>query len=145
MSLTDSSPLEIAKTASIASRGLAVLPTQARNDALTAVHQALSKAKSSILEANAEDLKIAVKAAADGELSQSVVKRLDLGRSGKYEDMLKGILDVRELEDPSRWSCGLRFRDDAADEPYGRSRRDYVSHGFCCALKMLLTCSFRNQ
>ena len=104
MSLTDSSPLEIAKTASIASRGLAVLPTSARNDALTAIHEALSQAKSSILAANAEDLKVAAKAAADGELSQSVLKRLDLGRLGKYEDMLKGIFDVRELEDPSKSS-----------------------------------------
>jgi glutamate-5-semialdehyde dehydrogenase len=39
-------------------------------------------------------------ASANGELSQSVLKRLDLSRPGKYEDMLKGILDVRDLPDP---------------------------------------------
>ena len=105
MSLTNSSPLEIASAASISSRGLAILPTKARNDALTNIHQALLQAKQTILAANAEDLKTATKAAADGELSQSVLKRLDLGRKGKYEDMLQGILDVRDLEDPSENFC----------------------------------------
>ena len=103
MSVTDSSPLEIAKAASISSRALAILPTSARNDALTAIHAALSSERATILAANAEDLRIAAKAAEDGELSQSVLKRLDLGRPGKYDDMLKGILDVRALEDPSRF------------------------------------------
>jgi len=27
---------------------------------------------------------------------------LDLGRKGKWEEMLKGVLDVRDLEDPGR-------------------------------------------
>ena len=35
-----------------------------------------------------------------GNLSASLVKRLDLSRPGKYEDMLQGILDVRSLLDP---------------------------------------------
>ena len=100
MSLTDSSPLDVAKAASISSRSLAILPTQARNDALTAIREALQEAKDSILAANAKDLELATKAAEDGELSQSVLKRLDLGRKGKWEDMLQGILDVRDLEDP---------------------------------------------
>ena len=102
MSLTDSSPLEIAKVASISSRSLAILPAQARNGALTAIHKALQEAKDTILAANARDLELATKAAEDGELSQSVLKRLDLGRKGKWEDMLQGILDVRELEDPGK-------------------------------------------
>ena len=100
MSLTDSSPLQVAKAASISSRNLATLSTEARNDALTAMHGALSEAKDTILTANAKDLELAMKAAEDGELSQSVLKRLDLGRKGKWEDMLQGILDVRDLEDP---------------------------------------------
>ncbi|KAL9129143.1 MAG: hypothetical protein Q9217_002318 [Psora testacea] len=101
MSLTDSSPQEIAKAASISCRKLAILPTIARNDALTAVYQALLQSKESILAANAEDLGLATKAATYGELSQSVLKRLDLGRKGKYEEMLQGILNVRDLEDPT--------------------------------------------
>ena len=79
---------------------LAVLPTSARNDALTAVHFALDAARDEILAANARDLEAARQAAADGYLSQSLVSRLDLGRKGKWEDMLRGILDVRDLEDP---------------------------------------------
>ena len=75
---------------------------------MIAIHEALLQAKSSILAANAEDLRSASKAAADGQLSQSVLKRLDLGRPGKYDDMLKGILDVRELEDPSTFLEKLR-------------------------------------
>ncbi len=102
MSLTDSSPLEIARSASIASRSLAVLPTKARNNALTAIHQALANARKSILAANAKDLDLATKAAENGEPSQSVLKRLDLGRKGKFEDMLQGILDVRDLNDPCK-------------------------------------------
>lgn len=100
MSVTNSSPLEVAKAASSASRSLAILPAYARNDALTAIHQALADAKKEILAANARDVEIATKAAENGRLSQSVLKRLDLARKGKWEDMLKGILDVRDLEDP---------------------------------------------
>jgi glutamate-5-semialdehyde dehydrogenase len=100
MSLTESSPEQAAKAASLSSRALAVLPLHARNDALTAIHDALLREKDAILQANARDLELASKAAESGKLSQSVLKRLDLGRPGKYGDMLKGILDVRELEDP---------------------------------------------
>ncbi len=103
MSLTDSSPAQIAKAASIASRSLAVLPSVDRNNALTNIHQSLLQAKERILEANAKDLDLASIAAKDGQLSQSVLKRLDLGRPGKWEDMLQGILDVRDLEDPRKY------------------------------------------
>ncbi|KAL8688946.1 MAG: hypothetical protein Q9218_005271 [Villophora microphyllina] len=100
MSLTDSSPAQIARAASAASKNLAILPLEGRNDALTAIHQSLTQAKDNILGANAKDLELATKAAADGQLSHSVLKRLDLGRPGKWEDMLQGVLDVRKLEDP---------------------------------------------
>ncbi len=100
MSLTDSSPEQIAKAASVASTSLAILPSSVRNDALGAIHQSLLQAKERILAANAEDVELASKAAADGRLSQSVLKRLDLSRPGKWDDMLQGILDVRELENP---------------------------------------------
>ena len=104
MSVSESTPLEVAKAASLAARSIAVLPTQARDDALTAVHDALAAAKAMILGANARDLQAATQAAADDRLSQSVLKRLDLLRKGKWEDMLQGILDVRGLKDPSRLS-----------------------------------------
>ena len=43
---------------------------------------------------------LAKEASKDGKLSQSVLKRLDLSRPGKFDDMLQGILDVRNLPDP---------------------------------------------
>lgn len=101
MSLTNGTPEEAARAARLASRKLAVLSTEDRNDALTAMHAALKEAKDEILEANACDLTAATTAAEHGELSRSLVKRLDLSKKGKYEDMLQGILDVRKLDDPS--------------------------------------------
>ena len=107
MSLTSASAVEIAKAASASARHLATLSTKERNDALTAIHSALSSQKEAILAANAVDVELATKAAADGTLSLSVLKRLDLARPGKWEDMLQGVLDVRELEDPGKRD-GLR-------------------------------------
>ncbi|KAH8670909.1 glutamate-5-semialdehyde dehydrogenase [Xylariales sp. PMI_506] len=100
MSLTNASPAEAAKEAKTASHILATLSAAARNDALTAIHAGLTEARDEILAANARDLELARKAASNGELSQSLVSRLDLNKKGKWEDMLKGILDVRDLEDP---------------------------------------------
>jgi glutamate-5-semialdehyde dehydrogenase len=109
MSLTNASPAEAAKAAKSASHILATLPATARNDALTAIHAALTEAKDAILEANARDLVLAKKSAENGELSLSIVSRLDLGKKGKWEDMLKGILDVRELEDPGELLYRTRY------------------------------------
>ncbi|KAK3403064.1 gamma-glutamyl phosphate reductase [Sordaria brevicollis] len=100
MSLTNASPADAARAAKSASHVLATLSAEARNDALTAIHSGLTAARDEILAANARDLELARQAAADGKLSASLVSRLDLGKPGKWEDMLKGILDVRDLEDP---------------------------------------------
>jgi hypothetical protein len=80
------------------------LSSEERNAALKAIHKALVVGKDDVLAANAKDLEAANKAAEGGRLSQSLVKRLDLGKKGKYEDMLQGILDVRDLEDPSTFN-----------------------------------------
>ena len=104
MSLTNATPLDIAESAREGSRTLAVLKTEERNAALIAIHKALADGKEEVLAANAKDLEAANKAAAGGTLSASLVKRLDLGKPGKYEDMLQGILDVVELEDPSMYT-----------------------------------------
>ena len=119
MSLTDSCPTQIAQSAAVSSRSLAVLSNNARNDALTAVHRALVQSKDFILSANAHDVELASKAAESGELSQSVLKRLDLSRKGKWEDMLQGILDVRDLDDPGTISKLHSARVDA-DWSYSR-------------------------
>lgn len=102
MSLTNASAEDAARAAKLSSRKLATLPTSARNAALDAVHDALALARSDILAANAKDLELAQKSATDGQLNPSIVKRLDLSRPGKFEDMLQGIKDVRNLDDPGR-------------------------------------------
>jgi glutamate-5-semialdehyde dehydrogenase len=101
MSLTNASPEAAASAAKTASFTLATLPASERNHALEAIHAALTASKDEILAANAKDLELARKAASEGGLSQALVSRLDLGKKGKWEDMLKGILDVRDLNDPS--------------------------------------------
>lgn len=108
MSLTGLSAAEIAKTASSASSCLATLSNESRNEALTALHRALLGHKDSILAANAKDVETASRDAEKGSLSQSVLKRLDLSKPGKYADMLQGILDVRDLDDPSMLCNRLR-------------------------------------
>jgi len=107
MSLTNATPSDAAQAAKEASHVLATLPAAARNDALTAIHAALTASRDEILAANARDLELARKAAADGHLSQALVSRLDLGKKGKWEDMLKGILDVRDLDDPGAFPSSL--------------------------------------
>ncbi|KAJ5286909.1 hypothetical protein N7478_002595 [Penicillium angulare] len=100
MSLTESAAVDVARSASLASRRLAILPNAARNEALTALHEALDRNRDYILGANAKDVEAAIHAVNDGKLNHSVLKRLDLARPGKYDDMLQGILSVRDLEDP---------------------------------------------
>ncbi|KAJ5660277.1 hypothetical protein N7507_006728 [Penicillium longicatenatum] len=100
MSLTESAAVDVARSASLASRKLAILPDAARNEALTALHKALDENRATILAANARDVEAATFAADSGDLNHSVLKRLDLSRPGKYDDMLEGILSVRDLEDP---------------------------------------------
>lgn len=107
---TSASPAEIAKASSLASTVLKAVDGQARNAALTAIHAHLEGAKDEILAANRKDLEEAERAAKEGKLSQSLIKRLDLTRPGKWEDMLQGILDVRDLEDPGKRSRSKRIR-----------------------------------
>ncbi|KOS20226.1 putative gamma-glutamyl phosphate reductase [Escovopsis weberi] len=100
MSLTNASPEAVASSAKAASFTLASLPVAARNEALQLIHDALLASRGEILAANARDLELARAAAESGGLSAALVSRLDLGKKGKFEDMLQGILDVRGLEDP---------------------------------------------
>lgn len=100
MSLTSATPLDAARAAKSASHFLAALPVDSRNAALTSIHDALAAHRDAILAANARDMAAARQAAADGQLSSALVSRLDLAKPGKWEDMLKGVLDVRALADP---------------------------------------------
>jgi len=100
MATAAAAPAEIARTSSLASRVLKAISGSDRSAALTAVHEHLQAAKDKILEANRKDLEAAEEQAKVGKLSLSLIKRLDLWKPGKWEDMLQGILDVRDLEDP---------------------------------------------
>lgn len=101
MSLTNATPLEAARAAKSASHHLATLPVSARNDALTAIHDSLAASREAVLAANARDMDLARQTSSDGQqLSAALVSRLDLAKPGKFDDMLRGILDVRGLDDP---------------------------------------------
>jgi glutamate-5-semialdehyde dehydrogenase len=100
MSLTNADPSSAAQAAKGASHTLATLSADDRNAALDAIHAGLVAARDDILAANARDMELARAAASGGKLTQSLVARLDLAKPGKFDDMLKGIRDVRDLEDP---------------------------------------------
>jgi hypothetical protein len=103
---TSAAPAEIAKTAALASRTLKAVSGADRAAALTAVHAALWRSKNAILEANQKDMEAAQKLVDAGKMRQSLAKRLLLSQS-KWESMLDGIIDVRNLDDPGTVVCSL--------------------------------------
>lgn len=86
--------IELAKNAKNASKKLATLSTEIKNKALLAIAEALDLNKTKIFEANKLDLELA-----EGNISQSVFNRLKLDEN-KMRDMIQGVIDVYELEDP---------------------------------------------
>ena len=90
---------ELAKNAKIASKELLNLSTEIKNKALLQIAQYLDTNKSKIFEANKLDLKIAEELLQKGELTQSTYNRLKLDEN-KMRDMVQGIVDIYELEDP---------------------------------------------
>ena len=86
--------IDLAKNAKQASKKLATLSTDIKNKALLAIAEALDTNKSEIFEANKLDLQ-----EAEGKISKSVFNRLKLDEN-KMRDMIQGVIDVYELEDP---------------------------------------------
>ena len=86
--------LELAKNAKIASKKLATISTEIKNKALLAIAEALEANRNRIFEANRQDLELA-----KGNISQAVFNRLKLD-DNKMRDMIQGVVDVYELEDP---------------------------------------------
>ena len=91
--------IEIAKRAKIASKKVATISTEIKNKALLNIAQALDTNREKIFEANKKDLDAAKSLVACGKLSQSVYNRLKLD-SNKMRDMIQGIIDIYNLEDP---------------------------------------------
>src|SRR4028119_1058700 len=85
----------IAQATRQAARQLAVLPTQAKNQAIEAIAQALEAAAPEILAANAADCKAAE---ADG-IPKPLHNRLKLDET-KLKAAIEGVRDVGKLNDP---------------------------------------------
>lgn len=90
---------ELAKKAKKASKELLNISAEIKNKALLQIAQGLDSNREKIFEANRTDLKCAEELLNKGELTQSVYNRLKLDEN-KMRDMIQGIIDIYELEDP---------------------------------------------
>ena len=87
--------IEKARMAREASYGMAVLTREQKDEALTAIADALNSEKARIFEANSEDLKNAEAA----NLEKPLIKRLKF-QDEKLSDVTDGILSLKTLADP---------------------------------------------
>ena len=91
--------IELAKNAKVASKKMAVLPVGLKNSALLNIAKKLKENKDKIFEANKMDLDAAKSLVENGTLSQSTFNRLKFDEN-KMRDMVQGIIDISNLEDP---------------------------------------------
>ncbi len=91
--------IELAKKARAASKKIATLPVGVKNTALLNIAKNLKDNKDRIFEANKKDLEAASPLVESGKLSQSTFNRLKLDEN-KMRDMIQGIIDISNLEDP---------------------------------------------
>lgn len=91
--------IELAKKAKYASKKIATLPVGLKNTALLNIAKNLKENQEKIFEANRRDLEEALPLVESGELKQSVFNRLKLDEN-KMRDMIQGIIDISNLEDP---------------------------------------------
>ena len=91
--------LEIAIKAKNASKKIATLSTEIKDKALLNIASSLKANQAKIFEANKMDLDLAKPLVEKEELSQSVFNRLKLDEN-KMRDMIQGIVDISNLEDP---------------------------------------------
>ena len=92
--MVDYNFIELAKKAKDASKKLATVSSELKNKALLAIAESLDSNRELIFEANKKDLELA-----DGEISSSLYNRLKLDEN-KMRDMIQGIIDIYELDDP---------------------------------------------
>ena len=91
--------IDIAKNAKLASKKLASVSSDVKNSALLLIAEEIDKNKDLIFEANRKDLEEAKKLLSIGEINQATYNRLKLDEN-KMRDMIQGIIDIYELEDP---------------------------------------------
>lgn len=89
----------IAKAAKNSSYRLASLSAKIKNKALEEIAKAMENRREEILAANAKDLAEAQKLVDSGKMSKALLGRLKLDEN-KLHDVIHGIYDVIELEDP---------------------------------------------
>ena len=86
--------IDLAKNAKLASKKLATLSSEIKNKALLAIAEALDNNKEKIFDENKKDLEIA-----KANIPEAVYNRLKLDEN-KMRDMIQGIIDVYNLDDP---------------------------------------------
>ncbi len=91
--------IQIAKNAKDASLKIADLPTEIKNKALVKIADKIESAKDEIFDANKIDLENAQKLVDEEKLSKSTFNRLVFSEN-KMRDMVAGIRDVANLDDP---------------------------------------------
>ena len=91
--------IDIAKNAKQASLKIAELDTDIKNSALNKIAQVFEINKQEIFDANNQDLVQAEELVNNGELSKATFNRLKLDEN-KMRDMIQGIKDIANLEDP---------------------------------------------
>src|SRR6266446_4676532 len=90
---------EQASRARVASRALAKLSNQSRNELLMAVANAIEDGSRKILEANERDCHVAAPAVSVGTMSSAMLARLRVSPLG-VEEMAMRVRDVARLPDP---------------------------------------------
>lgn len=91
--------IEIAKNAKQASLKIAELNTEIKNSALNKIANFFEAHKTEIFEANKRDLEEAEKLVENGEITKATFNRLKLDEN-KMRDMIQGVRDIANLEDP---------------------------------------------
>lgn len=91
--------IQIAKSAKEASLKISGLDTKIKNQALSAIASAIELHKNEIFEANKTDLENALPLVNEGKISKSTFNRLKLDEN-KMRDMIQGVRDISNLEDP---------------------------------------------
>ncbi|KII87484.1 hypothetical protein PLICRDRAFT_43129 [Plicaturopsis crispa FD-325 SS-3] len=91
----------IAKAAKTAFEASQLLPASERILALLEIIKELNNSKAEILAANREDMQAAQLEVESGRMSESLMKRLDLGRGDKWDSMIAGVANVADLPDPT--------------------------------------------
>ena len=91
----------LARNAKAAFEASQLLPSSIRETALKIIADELEKNRDSILSANQQDIRDAQREVDAGRMSKPMLSRLDLGKAGKWDQMVKGVTDVAKLPDPT--------------------------------------------